>query len=62
MKKFKIHSKLKGLPYYAISRDDKAYGFFKAEYHNLPEVNNCIIVPAKEVDERTVEESTRKRR
>ena len=55
MKNFKIHSKLKGVPFYAISRSNKAYDFFKTEYHNLPEVNGHIIVPGKEIEDRIVD-------
>lgn len=56
MKKFKIHNKLKGLPFYIVSRTNReAYIFFSTEYHNLPKVNDNIIVPASEIEDRTVE-------
>jgi len=55
---FKIHTKLKGNAIYRISeRDRSAYQFFKNEYHNLPEFNGTIIVPAREIDERKIEEN-----
>ena len=55
MKNFKLYIKLKEQSFYAVSHANPAYGFFKSEFHNLPEVAGAIIVPANEMNDRTVE-------
>ena len=61
MKKFKIFTKPKNT-YYVVSRSNSAYGFFKSEYHKLPEVNDTIIIPAQEIEDRTVENEPKGRK
>lgn len=56
MKNFKLKNILSAKSVYLVSRsNNEAYSFFKNEYHNLPEVNDSIIVPKEEIEDRIVE-------